>query len=286
MLGDLVHLCPPAEACRDAFERMSKATVQMCLSTTGFGTQVDLARAHIKAMTTQSTNVQHPGRARQYGGEADQQRTHWQTQRRDPRLMPRFDMNLGDLFDGNVSPPEQSTAGRRTMMQSQSARPEFADSSPPNLTSEGPRQYIQGTSPMEYYKYENPLSPQQQQQYYYGNSPQHNMSPRSAGTSTSQHAIPKHDDHRDPSLDFLDFDATGAEGPVPMDADGNVDYSVLNMPSLGHGAGHSVGIDLGFGMAMDFQHDWSESANYDMLEGYFFGGAGTGTTAGQPGADD
>lgn len=32
--------CPPAEACRDAFERMSKATVQMVLSSTGFGQPV------------------------------------------------------------------------------------------------------------------------------------------------------------------------------------------------------------------------------------------------------
>jgi len=31
VLGDLVDVCPPAAACRDAFERMSRATVQMCL---------------------------------------------------------------------------------------------------------------------------------------------------------------------------------------------------------------------------------------------------------------
>ncbi|KFY77751.1 hypothetical protein V499_02942 [Pseudogymnoascus sp. VKM F-103] len=33
VLGDLVEKCPPAEACRDAFDRMAKATVQMCMST-------------------------------------------------------------------------------------------------------------------------------------------------------------------------------------------------------------------------------------------------------------
>jgi hypothetical protein len=36
VLGDMIEKCPPAETCRDAFDRMSKATVQMCLSTTGF----------------------------------------------------------------------------------------------------------------------------------------------------------------------------------------------------------------------------------------------------------
>ncbi|KAL8944845.1 MAG: hypothetical protein Q9216_000135 [Gyalolechia sp. 2 TL-2023] len=39
VLGDLIDKCPPAEACRDAFERMSRATVKLCLSTTGFGSQ-------------------------------------------------------------------------------------------------------------------------------------------------------------------------------------------------------------------------------------------------------
>src|SRR5277367_3697052 len=38
VLTDLIEKCPPAEACRDALNRMSKATVQMCMSTTGFST--------------------------------------------------------------------------------------------------------------------------------------------------------------------------------------------------------------------------------------------------------
>ncbi|KAL8775722.1 MAG: hypothetical protein Q9209_000218 [Squamulea sp. 1 TL-2023] len=37
VLGDLSQKCPPAEACRHALKRMSRATVQMCISTTGFG---------------------------------------------------------------------------------------------------------------------------------------------------------------------------------------------------------------------------------------------------------
>lgn len=32
VLGDLVEKCPPAQACKEAFERMSKATVTMCLA--------------------------------------------------------------------------------------------------------------------------------------------------------------------------------------------------------------------------------------------------------------
>ena len=39
VLSDLSAKCPPAEACRDAFDRMARATIKMCLSTTGFGSQ-------------------------------------------------------------------------------------------------------------------------------------------------------------------------------------------------------------------------------------------------------
>lgn len=48
MLGDLIDNCPPAEACRDAFERMSRATVKLCLSTTGFGSQATRPRARAR----------------------------------------------------------------------------------------------------------------------------------------------------------------------------------------------------------------------------------------------
>jgi hypothetical protein len=41
VLEDLVAFCPPARACRDAFSRMTKATIKMCLASTGFGSQVD-----------------------------------------------------------------------------------------------------------------------------------------------------------------------------------------------------------------------------------------------------
>ncbi|KAL9001161.1 MAG: hypothetical protein Q9169_000344 [Polycauliona sp. 2 TL-2023] len=49
VLGDLSDKCPPAEACRDAFERMSKATVKMCLSIGGFGSPARVSRRQYRA---------------------------------------------------------------------------------------------------------------------------------------------------------------------------------------------------------------------------------------------
>lgn len=37
------------------------------------------------------------------------------------------------------------------------------------------------------------------------------------------------------------------------------------------------GIDLGFGMGTDFQHDWNDGAQFDLFDGFFFGnGSGGG----------
>lgn len=41
----ILEKCLPAESCLDASERMSKATVQMCLSTTGFGSDAAMLGA-------------------------------------------------------------------------------------------------------------------------------------------------------------------------------------------------------------------------------------------------
>jgi hypothetical protein len=139
---------------------------------------------------------------------------------------------------------------------------------------------------MEYYmKYENPTSPQRPQpQFYYGNSPPQSGSPGSVAANpvNGPHGVPPADHPENQSgisLDFLDFGSGDPEHPSNMDTDAHTEY-LNNMPPLGPNLGQNVGIDLGFGMAMDFQHDWSENPNYDLLEGYFFGGSGPGQSGG------
>ncbi|PYH45700.1 uncharacterized protein BP01DRAFT_423122 [Aspergillus saccharolyticus JOP 1030-1] len=315
VLGDLMHKCPPAEACRDAFERMSKATVQMCLSTTGFGSQVDLARIQAEAAQRKAAALQ-ASQIRAYGGnQLDQRSRHVQglvrrqgsgSLRQAPRPVPRFDMNFGDLFNDNTSVSDRPSNGPRKPLHSYQAppprgpRPDYPEPSASNYPPERPpiRPHPQRTPSLEYYAspYDNPVSPQAQQQphppqpqqYYYANSPQQSASPNSVSASNNpSHPAgaqyqPAHDPPSAISLDFLDFDPTGtADGHVPNSEDNNAEYNLQAMPSLSHGVGHSVGIDLGFGMAMDFQHDWSENANYDMLEGYFFGGSGNNGPSGE-----
>ncbi|KAJ5642168.1 hypothetical protein N7490_006168 [Penicillium lividum] len=282
VLGDLMHKCPPAEACRDAFERMSKATVQMCLSTTGFGSQVDMSRVHTGSHASGSL---HSGRRQAFDPRrVTQSQTRRPQQNRSSRPVPRFDMNLADLFNDNTPLADRSRADNLAG-HPYPVRSEHGESMAPGLAAEGPsRPFVQRTPSMEYYlKYENPGSPQPTQQFYYGTSPQQSGSPGSvapnatngphAGAPTDQEA------QTGMSLDFLDF-GSGDPDSQAMEADPNGDYNVANMPPLGPNLGQNVGIDLGFGMAMDFQHDWSENPNYDLLEGYFFGGSGPGASGG------
>lgn len=90
VLTDLVDMCPPAESCRDAFVRMSKATISMVMSTTGFGATSTLATQPLKNSESYF-NV--------WGGaETGSEEEVPSVQPRPRRQLPKFDMNLKDLF--------------------------------------------------------------------------------------------------------------------------------------------------------------------------------------------
>ncbi|CAG8097417.1 unnamed protein product [Penicillium olsonii] len=271
VLGDLMHKCPPAEACRDAFERMSKATVQMCLSTTGFGSQVDMSRIHA---TSRAYNHFDPSRTRHaanHQGHPGQGQARQAAQTRSSRPVPRFDMNLGDLFTDNAPMNDHSREGR-PRGPSYPQPESMAHNYPPDQ-----RPYGQHNPSMEYYPKYDPRGSPQPPQFYYSNSPQ-----RSGSPGSHPHGLPSTDPEAHPiSLDFLDFGSGDAESQGHLEGDANPDYNMVPAP-LGPNLGQNVGIDLGFGMAMDFQHDWSENPNYDLLEGYFFGGSGAGGSGADP----
>lgn len=88
VLADLMEKCPPAHACSDAFDRMSKASIKMSLPTTGFEPSLSqhIARStqqHCKSFLTPQI----------IKSEASQVAS-----RRPTRPPPQFDMNLRDLF--------------------------------------------------------------------------------------------------------------------------------------------------------------------------------------------
>lgn len=202
-------------------------------------------------------------------------------------------MNLDDLFGDNSNSTAAAAASARrasdnarnpAQSHNLSRTGGWSELSMPHMA---PDQRTPSSSAMMYsgVGYEDqPISSQQQQQYAYNtNSLPQSASPELVSSTNHSHSHSHHssfhaadlEGHQpEMGLDFLDFSpTTESDGLLwNLDLEGNNDPDVV-MPSISYGAGHSMGIDLGFGMAVDFQHDWNENGNYDMLEGYFFGGA-------------
>jgi hypothetical protein len=107
ILGDMIDKCPPAETCRDAFDRMSKATVQMCMSTTGFGSSGQGLHSHSNPKDShQSTPQPNPPPSR-------------------PK--PHFDMSHTDLLRNSPPQPAPSRLPPRP-----SVKPELSHEHPPS----------------------------------------------------------------------------------------------------------------------------------------------------------
>lgn len=174
-------------------------------------------------------------------------------------------MNLRDIFDCG-SPP----SGKRQRLESYdqsgySGRPTV------NFKQEVPRQHQQSVQYMQSYNHYDTSSPQQQQ-YYYANSPQSASSGSAPQNFSQPPQVTESENLTAPGSDFLNF-ATGGGQNIDFGFGSNTDYNMF-MPSFGQGGGQGTGLDLGFGMAVDFQHDWSEGTDYNMFGDYFFSGAG------------
>jgi hypothetical protein len=239
VLGDLMEKCPPAEACRDAFERMSKATVQMCLSTTGFGSQAHTHEIYSRHNTQQRQSVSSTST------EAGSYQTVPETQSQMPRRRPppRFDMNLRDLF------PEENLPTTSQPYSHPSNMTAFPNHPAPPPPSRVKQEAVQDTYPLN-------------SQINAGLGMDAN--PTGAGMldlqAQSQSQYPTPYVYYNTSLYGSDF--LGIPGMDFLD-EGNL-----------AGNGNGASIDLGFGMGMDVDHDWSDGNGLDLFDGFFFGGGG------------
>lgn len=266
ILSDLMEVCPPAETCRDAFERMSRATVRM--GSKGFASQavggVSLT-APTRSLSSTTNNTNRPGA--QNAQLASAQRA--QQAQRPTRRAPTFDMDLSDLYQ---SPPNQQSHLLPRQRSYQSTQAVAAQ----------PEQYQSNTGyPQAYTGYEQ-TAQQQQQQYYMAQSPQ------SAGSAPPNFASPTHSEQHgltDLSLDFLDF---ANSNNINQDTDmNNPDGSATlnNHPGLGSGLFNpndmqGTGINLaGFGLEADYLRDLTtDGSGYDLMDGYWFGMSGGGNS--------
>ncbi|EED22278.1 C6 transcription factor (UaY), putative [Talaromyces stipitatus ATCC 10500] len=266
IFSDLIEVCPPAETCRDAFERMSRATVRM--GSKGFASQavggVSLT-APSKSLASTTGNINRtaaPG----------VQLAPVQRPQRPPRR-PTFDMDLSDLY--HSPPSQQAHLNPSPRQRSYQVAPSLAPQ---------PEQYQNNPGYTQAYTSYDQTAQQHQQQYYMAQSPQ------SAGSSTAPaftpptHSEPQQHSLTDMSLDFLDF-ATNLANNLNQDAD--MSHADGSSAALDTFAGpfnlndlQGTGINLGgFGMEADYLRDLTtDGSGYDLMDGYWFGMSGGGNS--------
>ncbi|KAK5069803.1 hypothetical protein LTR64_008014 [Lithohypha guttulata] len=303
VLGDLMTKCPPAEACRDAFERMSKVTYQICISASGFGFGTTEQPGRLQAEPT----ISKQGAFTQHSSSPLNSRPAMRPLAKRPP--PKFDMDLRDLFPEGLhstsrtnTPPQRQRSNARRNARPTGASLHRKTSHPqaPPLTSipcqdttmsdtdESGMQNSMATFQGPYEVYAGAQQDLQEPSFsmdpssnsynpdfmsnlpgleFLGNLDQdlsRNVSNLGMAQSAGQSLI-------DPNLDgaWLDIGLSGS-------ADGDAESEW----GLGSGLGVGVGMGLDFGP----QHDWSNGqGGYDLFDGFFFsgddgGGGGTGTS--------
>ncbi|KAL3421130.1 fungal specific transcription factor [Phlyctema vagabunda] len=282
VLGDLIEKCPPAEACRDAFDRMSKATVQMCMSTTGFSSSTQ----GLSSRRSHGTGEHHENDYFNSNNSQYAPRRQKQQSQAPSRPKPKFDMALNELLGPHQSAPIQTPQ-------------------PPTQYRNNSQSNNSGVK-VEYDQFRQTQAPSQTTQQQALSSPtpsNYAISPNVENSAIDPSLLP-HQNQTSPAQSYT----TQASGPLPtsnphpfesveypfagMDfLQGNANYDTgTNGNGNGFGGGGAFdpalppGADLGaFGMGwdgglegLDVQHDFSEGQpGLDLFDGFFFGGTGT-----------
>ncbi|KAK5126127.1 hypothetical protein LTR85_011482 [Meristemomyces frigidus] len=243
VLSDLTDKCPPAEACRDAFMRMSKATISMCMSTTGFGNASTLGSQPLNSPSAYFSS--RDGMQQR----ADNEDASMQSAFQPRRQMPQFDMNLRDLFS------DEELAGRpahQPKLQGFGQRTTASSSAPYAPLPVHPALKQEPSSHTAHSPHSSVGTTQYQQQ---PPGPPYQVSAQQPYQSFAE-TIPQAQPDYFEDLDFLDtFPA----------ADPNNIW------------GNSNDLDLGFtgGTAFDANGAWEANGGVDLFDGFFFGnGAG------------
>ncbi|KKY25020.1 putative c6 transcription factor [Phaeomoniella chlamydospora] len=283
VLGDLMEKCPPAEACKDAFERMSKATVQMCLSTTGFGAQADQQRNRPSGPSRTSftgslsenqsyTDVSSRSQARTQAS-ADRQ---IQRSRRPP---PKFDMNLRELFPEDTAQnlPLTSSALQSFNINNPSFR------FPQSRSQQSQKTDVKFPPPSGLSSVNHSLNTR--------DSP--NMSTQANSQGQQSSSLPSHPLQSYPFTHNHVYNQPTFSAPNTSNAGQIADFVTLGDMEfdLSNPTNDLFGTDANnledFGLGMDFAgftsgaggtgHDWSDGAGgVDLFDGFFFGGNGAG----------
>jgi hypothetical protein len=286
VLGDLIEKCPPAEACRDAFDRMSKATVQMCMSTTGFGS------------STQGLNSRRKSRSQHHSQNSEAEGDYFNKHRGQsrpthglPRPKPQFDMSLNDLLGSQQDTPTMQTqpppfrpSSQNSTSASSAIKAEFEQYSTSATPSTAPPLARQNSTQIGAQSQSQSQSQSGQQTSTMQSPSDYAISPPLSSLDTS--AI-------DPSLlpSAENNWAANVQSTYSQNPYQELQFPFHNAPgmdfltgsgwdgSASSGVGENGGYigDLGMGLGWEgVDHDFSEGGNggVDLFDGFFFGGTG------------
>ena len=280
VLGDLIEKCPPAEACRDAFDRMSKATVQMCMSTTGFSSSAQGLSSRRDKYESSSSNNDY--------FDSNKSSASFRRQSRGPstRPKPTFDMGLNDL----LGPVQTGPTYRQSSQSSQGVmKNEFDNFERPQPIRQNTAQSTASNampSPSEYAS--PPLSSFDQSNAAIDPSLLPSHSPHSTYSNPTSSSLTNSNANNNNPLPYTQFNPPPYQEQQFPFADslfsgmdflqGNGWENAENGGVGNGGNGGFNGGDLGMGLGWEgVDHDFSDGGGQlpDLFEGFFFGGAGS-----------
>lgn len=243
---DMIDKCPPAETCRDAFDRTAKATIKMASSNGGFGTTVQAPRrprAHSTHWTTANNNSNKP----------DSMTPKPQHRARQSDHQPfNFDLSLSDT----LSSPTLSVAGEMS-----SRTPPL--SQPKGFDADYMMQHRGSNSPSD------------------GGAMKPELSAASSAAG-SRRLAPQASPGGSSNAAFMgqqqqQFGLQGSPAEYPDAQTMDFLQTLGAAPNGGFGAGDPAQVDLGFGMNWEgLPNEYGDNQQMNPFDTFFFGGQQSG----------
>jgi hypothetical protein len=275
---------------------MSKATIKMCLSTTGFGANAekgaiqpsppsggqDIARNIPQVRTTRNLDP-----SEHTGNLTARQESHRDQipQQQAPR---RSDNNRNNDWEESTAFLDAKSSSEYEMDYSPTSRQQMQQTPGPQYTSSQPQFSVPASAVLPASQAQNynfyPTSRNQpgSQPYYFSDLFRNLQQQQNSSQPLAQQ--PDQSLLNLPDLDFLDFPNNfqsaehsnygGFSGSGPAgNADADADM-LASIPPFDPARANGTGLDLRFGLGADYQHDWGDGGGVDLMDGFFFGPGG------------
>ncbi|KAK4231416.1 positive regulator of purine utilization [Podospora fimiseda] len=281
---DLMDKCPPAEACRDAFDRTVKATLKMVNASGGFGQQYQPSHSHSRSQHSRENST------RDWASRSDTASisSSHRSLKRPPSMDYLSSSGGGDPYSTSAA---SSTIFRHHHSHHPHAQQQFRLNNippPPSLKTESGGGSSTTTGPDGFSLMRNLPAPPRSNA---SSVPENPLTPDGAGGAIASPSAlgvalnspvgvgPAAGSPMGPPPSAAAMFET-PRGPTFNDLQG-VEFLQAIAGGGGDAAGDNAGfnsmmndtpMDMGFGLGWDMHHDFSDGQQLDLFDGFFFGG--------------